>query len=87
MAFDRIQRTTRRRSSAGHTPPRRTLGGSYDSGSGNRQGPRPTFLALKDHGKVFVADMPFLSDGQLANITKEAAEVLESLERRIVELE
>jgi hypothetical protein len=31
--------------------------------------------------------MPFLSDGQLANITKEAAEVLESLERRIVELE
>ena len=86
MAFDRIQRTTRRRSSAGPTPPRRPLGGN-DRASGHRQGPRPTFLALKDHGKVFVADMPFLSDGQLANITKEAAEVLESLERRIVELE
>ena len=50
-------------------------------------GARPTFLALKDHGKVFVADMPFLSDGQLANISKEAAEVLVSLERRIAELE
>ena len=87
MAFDRIQRTTRRRSSAGPTPPRKLLGGNYDRASGHRQGARPTFLALKDHGKVFVADMPFLSDGQLANITKEAAEVLESLERRIVELE
>ena len=87
MAFDRIQRTTRRRASAGPTPPRRPLGGNYDKSSGHRQGPRPTFLALKDHGKVFVADMPFLSDGQLANITKEASEVLESLERRIVELE
>lgn len=87
MAFDRIQRTTRRRSSAGLTPPRRPLGGNYDRASGHRQGARPTFLALKDHGKVFVSDMPFLSDGQLANITKEAAEVLESLERRIVELE
>ena len=87
MAFDRIQRTTRRRASAGPTPPRKPLGGNYDRASGHRQGPRPTFLALKDHGKVFVADMPFLSDGQLANITKEAAEVLESLERRIVELE
>lgn len=87
MAFDRIQRTTRRRSSAGPTPPRRPLGGNYDRASGHRQGARATFLALKDHGKVFVADMPFLSDGQLANITKEAAEVLESLERRIVELE
>ena len=87
MAFDRVQRTTRRRSSAGPTPPRKPLGGNYDRASGHRQGARPTFLALKDHGKVFVADMPFLSDGQLANITKEAAEVLESLERRIVELE
>ena len=87
MAFDRIQRTTRRRASAGPTPPRRPVGGNYDRATGHRQGPRPTFLALKDHGKVFVADMPFLSDGQLANISKEAAEVLESLERRIVELE
>ncbi len=87
MAFDRIQRTTRRRTSAGPKPPRRPLGGSNDRATSHRQGPRPTFLALKDHGKVFVADMPFLSDGQLANITKEASEVLESLERRIVELE
>ncbi|QNI72588.1 hypothetical protein SynNOUM97013_00505 [Synechococcus sp. NOUM97013] len=36
---------------------------------------------------MFVADMPFLADGQLANISKEAAEVLVSLERRITELE
>ena len=88
MPFDRPQRTTRRRSSAGPTPPRRPVGSGYDKAGGHRQGgPRPTFLALKDHGKVFVADMPFLSDGQLANISKEAAEVLVSLERRISELE
>ena len=31
--------------------------------------------------------LPFLSDGQLANISKEAGEVLVSLERRISELE
>ena len=89
MPFDRPQqRTTRRRSSAGPTPPRRPAPIGYDKNSPQRQGgPRPTFLALKDHGKVFVADMPFLADGQLANISKEAAEVLVSLERRISELE
>ena len=88
MPFDRPQRTTRRRSSAGPTPPRRPVSSGYDKIGAHRQGgPRPTFLALKDHGKVFVADMPFLSDGQLANISKEAAEVLLSLERRITELE
>ena len=88
MPFDRPQRTTRRRSSAGPTPPRRPVSSGYDKNGAHRQGgPRPTFLALKDHGKVFVADMPFLSDGQLANITKEASEVLLSLERRISELE
>ena len=88
MPFDRPQRTTRRRSSAGPTPPRRPVSSGYDKSGVHRQsGPRPTFLALKDHGKVFVADMPFLSDGQLANISKEAAEVLLSLERRITELE
>ncbi len=88
MPFDRPQRTTRRRSSAGPTPPRRPVNSGYDKSGTHRQGgPRPTFLALKDHGKVFVADMPFLSDGQLANISKEAAEVLLSLERRISELE
>ena len=88
MPFDRPQRTTRRRSSAGPTPPRRPAGAGYEKNGINRQGgARPTFLALKDHGKVFVADMPFLSDGQLANISKEAGEVLLSLERRISELE
>ena len=30
-----------------------------------------TFLTLRDHGKVYVADMPNLSDGQLAHIGKE----------------
>ncbi|MGB1623075.1 MAG: histidine phosphotransferase, partial [Synechococcus sp.] len=44
-------------------------------------------LTLRDHGKVFVADLPYLSDGQLAHICKEAEEVLTSLERRISELE
>ena len=85
MAFDRSQRTTRRRSSAGPTPPRRPISAGQDRG--HRQGPRPTFLTLRDHGKVFVADLPYLSDGQLAQITKEAEEVLTSLERRISELE
>ncbi|WP_186596467.1 histidine phosphotransferase [Synechococcus sp. PROS-7-1] len=88
MPFERPQRTTRRRSSAGPTPPRRPVLNGHDRQTMHRQGgPRPTFLALKDHGKVFVADMPFLSDGQLANICKEASEVLVSLERRIAELE
>ena len=36
---------------------------------------------------MFVADLPHLSDGQLAHISKEAAEVLDSLERRITDLE
>jgi hypothetical protein len=48
---------------------------------------RPTFLTLRDHGKVFVADLPRLSDGQLAHVGKEAREVLESLSRRLEELE
>ena len=88
MPFERPQRTTRRRSSAGPTPPRRPIPTGHDRQAIHRQGgPRPTFLALKDHGKVFVADMPFLSDGQLANISKEASEMLISLERRIAELE
>ena len=88
MPFERPQRTTRRRSSAGPTPPRRPIPTGHDRQAIHRQGgPRPTFLALKDHGKVFVTDMPFLSDGQLANISKEASEMLISLERRIAELE
>jgi hypothetical protein len=41
---------------------------------------------LRDHGKVYVADLPRLSDGQLNQIAKEAHDVLESLERRLKEL-
>jgi hypothetical protein len=52
-----------------------------------RGGARATFLALRDHGKVFVADLPRLSDGQLCNVVREAGEVLESLNRRIDELQ
>jgi hypothetical protein len=48
---------------------------------------RPTYLTLRDHGKVFVADLPRLSDGQLAHVGKEAREVLDSLSRRLEELE
>ena len=84
MPFENQQRLTRRRSSAGPTPPRRPLGGEVDM---NRQGPRPTFLTLRDHGKVYVAELPNLSDGQLAHIRKEAEEVLDSLERRLNDLE
>ncbi len=80
-------RLTRRRTSAGPVPPRRPLGGSADGDSAHRQGPRPTFLTLRDHGKVYVADLPNLSDGQLAHIGKEAEEVLTSLERRLTDLQ
>ncbi len=86
MPFDNPQRLTRRRSSAGPVPPRRPLGNGLD-GNASRQGPRPTFLTLRDHGKVYVADLPNLSDGQLAHIRNEAEEVLESLERRLTDLE
>ena len=84
MPFENQQRLTRRRSSAGPTPPRRPL---MSDGDGNRQGPRPTFLTLRDHGKVYVAELPNLSDGQLAHISKEVEEVLVSLERRINDLQ
>ena len=88
MSFDKPQRITRRRSSAGPTPPRRPSYNQNDrDNGGHRHGPRPTFLTLRDHGKVFVADLPYLSDGQLAQIGKEASEVQESLERRIQELQ
>jgi hypothetical protein len=92
--FDTSSRITRRRSSAGPVPPQRPqqprprlreAGPGYrDGGMG---GQRPTFLTLRDHGKVFVADLPRLSDGQLTHITKEAQEVLDSLNRRLQELE
>ena len=87
MPFENNQRITRRRSSAGPTPPKRPIGNSADFNNRQNQGPRPTFLTLRDHGKVFVADLPNLSDGQLAHISKEANEVLSSLEKRLNDLE
>ena len=87
MPFENQQRLTRRRSSAGPTPPRKPLGGQAESGMRQNGGPRPTFLTLRDHGKVFVADLPNLSDGQLAHISKEANEVLSSLDKRLSDLE
>ena len=70
MPFANNQRITRRRSSAGPTPPKRPIGNNSESIGRQAQGPRPTFLTLRDHGKVFVADLPNLSDGQLAHISK-----------------
>ena len=87
MPFENNQRITRRRSSAGPTPPKRPLSNAADFNGRQNQGPRPTFLTLRDHGKVFVADLPNLSDGQLAHISKEANEVLSSLEKRLSDLE
>ena len=87
MPFENNKRITRRRSSAGPTPPKRPVGNSSEFNSRQNQGPRPTFLTLRDHGKVFVADLPNLSDGQLAHISKEANEVLNSLEKRLDDLE
>ncbi len=81
-----VNRLTRRRSSAGPIPPNRPLT-PRDSMQPMRVGARATFLALRDHGKVFVADLPRLSDGQLCNVVREAREVLESLNRRIDELQ
>ena len=85
MPFENNRRITRRRSSAGPTPPKRPLGNADFNGRQN-QVPRPTFLTLRDHGKVFVADLPNLSDGQLAHISKEANEVLSSSEKRLNDL-
>ena len=86
MPFENNKRITRRRSSAGPTPPRRPAANSSEFNNRQNQGPRPTFLTLRDHGKVFVADLPNLSDGQLAHISKEANEVLNSLEKRLDDL-
>ena len=85
-ASEGINRLTRRRSSAGPIPPNRPLS-PRDPQQPMRGGARATFLALRDHGKVFVADLPRLSDGQLCNVVREAREVLESLNRRIDELQ
>ena len=87
------QRITRRRSSAGPVAPlrpqrpRELMSAPQRSlGQGNG-GLRPTFLTLRDHGKVYVADLPRLSDGQLTHVAKEVEEVMQSLNRRLEELE
>jgi len=92
--FDTSSRITRRRSSAGPIAPQRPLQPrprpretSMVREGGGGGGVRPTFLTLRDHGKVYVADLPRLSDGQLSQIRKEAEEVLESLNRRLDELQ
>ncbi len=88
--LDTSTRITRRRTSAGPIPPQRPVQPRprfREAGPSTGSGPRPTFLTLRDHGKVYVADLPRLSDGQLAHIVKEAEEVLESLNRRLQELE
>ena len=80
------RRITRRRSSAGPVPPQRPQLPLANASPAPRSGPRPTFLTLRDHGKVYVADLPRLSDGQLSQVAKEAREVLTSLQRRLDEL-
>jgi hypothetical protein len=85
-AFASSNRITRRRSSAGPVPPNRPQR-PREAYPGRSSGIRPTYLTLRDHGKVFVADLPRLSDGQLAHVGKEAREVLDSLNRRLEELE
>ena len=84
-AFAGSSRITRRRSSAGPVPPNRPQ--RPREAYPNRGSIRPTYLTLRDHGKVFVADLPRLSDGQLAHVGKEAREVLDSLNRRLEELD
>lgn len=93
--FDTSRRITRRRSSAGPVPPQRPQQprlrpreiAARDPGPPAPQGARPTFLTLRDHGKVYVADLPRLSDGQLIQVAQEAREVLNSLNRRLEELQ
>lgn len=80
-------RLTRRRSSAGPLAPNRPQRPRDSLSPASRTALRPTFLTLRDHGKVFVAELPRLSDGQLDNVGREAREVLESLNRRLQELE
>jgi hypothetical protein len=92
--FESTSRITRRRSSAGPVAPQRpqqprprfreTPQRLREAAPG---GARPTYLTLRDHGKVYVADLPRLSDGQLTHIAREAQDVLDSLNRRLQELE
>ncbi|MCP9772975.1 hypothetical protein KBY66_10095 [Synechococcus sp. Tobar12-5m-g] len=79
-------RLIRRRSSAGPlppNPPRRPR----EATTPTNHPARATFLALRDHGKVYVSDLPRLSQGQLNLMGQEAREVLDSLTRRLQELE
>ncbi len=95
--FESTSRITRRRSSAGPVAPQRPQQPRprfreapqrlREAGPGGGGGARPTYLTLRDHGKVYVADLPRLSDGQLTHIAREAQEVLDSLNRRLQELE
>jgi hypothetical protein len=81
------RRMTRRRSSAGPVPPQRPQRPLIAPNNAPRSGgPRPTFLTLRDHGKVYVADLPRLSDGQRAQVANEARDVLTSLQRRLDDL-
>nr|YP_002049258.1 hypothetical protein PCC_0621 [Paulinella chromatophora]ACB43048.1 hypothetical protein PCC_0621 [Paulinella chromatophora] len=86
MGFETGNRITRRRTSAGPTSSNKNPAGIRKSTPG-RQDVRPTFLTLRDHGKLFVADLPRLSDGQLAHVGKEAQDVLESLKRRLEDID
>ncbi|MFM8604794.1 MAG: hypothetical protein ACKOBY_04575 [Cyanobium sp.] len=72
---------------SGGSPGGGLQGGGPQGGAPQVSGPRPTFLTLRDHGKVYVADLPRLSDGQLTHIAREAATVLESLNRRLQEID
>jgi hypothetical protein len=78
-------RLTRRRSSAGPLPPNPPRRAREITPHATNP-IRATFLALRDHGKVYVSDLPRLSEGQLSLIGQEAREVLESLTRRLQEL-
>ena len=83
-------RITRRRSSAGlpnlQSPSRPQARPPLPLRSATTTSRTP-FLTLNDHGRVYVADLPKLSDGQLANLAREAVEVFTSLEQRIAQLE
>nr|YP_009530855.1 hypothetical protein PMNZ_613 [Paulinella micropora]AXY63544.1 hypothetical protein PMNZ_613 [Paulinella micropora] len=85
MGFDTGNRITRRRTSAGPTSNKHPV--NTRKNAPGRQVARPTFLTLRDHGKLFVADLPRLSDGQLAHVGKEAQDVLESLKRRLEDID
>ena len=86
MPFDRSQRTTRRRSSADPRPSSpcfpftRTFQWAPSGASTNLPDAARSRQSIRRGSS-------HLSDGQLAHISKEAAEVLDSLERRITDLE